>query len=232
MKTIGLIGLSGPGGGSIDLYHRVLAAGRGGSETDPARVKTAVLDGARFRALQARSGWSGAAAEIIHSAQRLARDGAGILALTETALHKTAAGLEAAGLPPLIHAADAAAGWAGRQSLSGVGLLGSRFTCYDGFFRDRFRDSCRTRLILPEPADVELVNDLCLAAARGLEPDGADLAEVARIVEVQARLGAQAALITDSALGALVNKAGGHLPLPTVDLIDIHAGAIAAAARG
>ncbi|MBW2638193.1 MAG: amino acid racemase, partial [Deltaproteobacteria bacterium] len=89
-----------------------------------------------------------------------------LLICTNT-MHKLAEKVETKAGLPLLHIADAAAGAIKSEGLEKVGLLGTKFTMEEAFYRERLEDKFRIKVLIPEEEDREFVNsvifnELCL----------------------------------------------------------------------
>lgn len=168
MKTIGLLG--GMSWQSTVEYYRFINQGvqarLGGQHS--AQILLYSVDFAEIEAYQMAGEWDAAAEVLIAGAKRLKAGGADAYLLCTNTMHKLAPQLEAAVDLPLIHIADPTAQAINAAGIRKIGLLGTRFTMEEGFYRGR------------------------LAAAHGLEvitPDEADRAEVHRIIYEELVLG-------------------------------------------
>lgn len=100
------------------------------------------------------------------------RGGAELLVLCTDTMHKVAPAIEAAVSIPLLHIADATADAIRAEGIGRAGLLGTRFTMEDGFYRDRLRERHGLEVLVPGPeerAEVHRViyEELCLGEVRG-----------------------------------------------------------------
>ena len=112
---------------------------------------------AAIEALQAAGNW-GAAAELLASdARRLQEGGAELVALCTNTMHLVAPQIEAAIDVPFIHLADATAHAVQAEGLTKVGLLGTKFTMEESFYRDRVA-SHGIEVIVPSEEEREMVH--------------------------------------------------------------------------
>jgi aspartate racemase len=167
MKTIGLIG--GMSWESSLEYYRIL------NETVKARLgglhsTKCVLYSVEFaeiEALQHAGRWDEAARIMVEAGQSLERAGADLLVLCTNTMHKLAGEIEAGVNIPLLHIADATAEAVKAAGISRVGLLGTRFTMEQDFYRGRLTDKHGLQVIIPGQPDRELIHqviygELCL----------------------------------------------------------------------
>lgn len=137
MKTIGLIG--GMSWESSLEYYRIINAEvkrrLGGFHS--AKSVMVSVDFAEIEAMQMQGRWDDAAQLLCHTARQVERGGADCVVLCTNTMHKVAEALVAAVDIPLLHIADASAAAVHAQGLKRVGLLGTRFTMEQDFYRTR-----------------------------------------------------------------------------------------------
>jgi aspartate racemase len=107
------------------------------------------VDFAPIERMQAEARWDDAGAALATAARALERGGADFLILCTNTMHRVAAQLEAAVQIPLIHVADTAARAVRQAGITRVGLLGTRFTMEQPFYRERLRDRHQLDVLTP-----------------------------------------------------------------------------------
>jgi len=158
MKTLGLLG--GMSWESTALYYRAInervAERLGGHHS--AELLLASVDFEPIVEMQQAGDWDGAARLLGAHARRLADAGAELLVLCTNTMHRVAAEIEAAAGIPLLHIADPT----GEALVVGghrrVGLLGTRFTMEQAFYRDRLVDAFGLEVLTPEADDRDHVH--------------------------------------------------------------------------
>jgi aspartate racemase len=136
-------------------------------------------------------------------------------------MHKVAPAIEGAVRIPLLHIADATASEIRQANITSVGLLGTRFTMEQDFYRDRLVRDHGIRVRVPDAAGRELVHrviyeELCLG--RVLDPSREAVRRVmAQLVED----GAEGIILGCTELTLLVRPEDAKAPL--FDTTDIHA---------
>ncbi len=221
MRTLGLIG--GMSWESTIPYYRIINETikheLGGLHS--ARLVLYSVDFHEVERLQQAGDWAQAGALLADAAQRLARAGAQGLVLCTNTMHKVSASIEAVGLP-LLHIADPTAQAIKAAGLSRVGLLGTRFTMEQDFYRARLQDAHGLHVLTPEPADRDVVHrviydELCLGSIRAESRD-AYLAIIHRLVAA----GAQAIILGCTEISLLIEPQ--HVPdVPLFDTTQLHA---------
>ena len=140
MKTIGLIG--GMSWESSIEYYRIInetvKERLGGLHS--AKCIMHSVDFAEVEPLQHEGRWDEAAEHMVRAAQSVEAAGADFLVLCTNTMHKTADEIERQTSIPLLHIADATAQKIKAQGLTTVGLLGTRFTMEDDFYKGRLVD--------------------------------------------------------------------------------------------
>jgi aspartate racemase len=227
MKTLGLIG--GMSWESTVPYYRLInqtvAERLGGLHS--ARLLLYSVDFAEIERLQHAGDWDAAGRVLADAARALRAGGAELLVICTNTMHNVAEAVEAASGLPLLHIADATAGAIRAAGLTRVGLLGTRFTMEQAFYRERL-EGHDLAVLLPDAAQRDLVHrviydELC----RGrVEPASREAyrAIIASLVE----RGAQAVILGCTEIGLLVQA--GDADVPLFDTAALHARAAALAA--
>ena len=158
MKVIGLIG--GMSWESTVPYYRLINEGvkarLGGLHS--AKIVLYSVDFAEIERLQHRGEWDEAGALLADAARALERAGADFVVLCTNTMHKVAPAIEAAVAIPLLHIADPTAAAIHQAGLSCVGLLGTRFTMEQDFYRARLTDRHGIDVVIPDDDDRALVH--------------------------------------------------------------------------
>ena len=131
---------------------------------------------------------------------------------------------------PLLHIADPTAAAIHRANLKTVGLLGTRFTMEQDFYRRRLTDRHGLTVIVPEPADRETVHrviyeELCRGQVRE-----DSRAHYRRIIQQLVEAGAEGIILGCTEIALLVRP--DEAPVPLFDTTALHARAAAAWALG
>ena len=224
MKTIGLIG--GMSWESTVPYYRIInqtvAARLGGLHS--AKVLLYSVDFDEIEVLQRTDRWDEAGRILAEAAARLEGAGADFLVLCTNTMHKVAPAIEARAGIPLLHIAEATADAILGQGLRRVGLLGTRFTMEQDFYRARLEGRGLEVLVPPEADRVRvhdvIFQELCLG--RILEPSRADYR---RILGDLAARGAEGVILGCTEISLLVRPE--DAPVPLFDTTEIHARAAA-----
>jgi aspartate racemase len=220
MKTIGLLG--GMSWESTELYYRLINEEtrrlRGGLHSAP--IAMVSVDFQVIETLQHAGDWAAAGAILAREAGRVQAAGADFLLICTNTMHNVAEQVEAAIDIPLLHLADATATRIKAAGLSTVGLLGTRFTMEQDFYRGRLQRHGLT-VHVPPTRDREIVHriiyeELCL----GVVNETSRL-EYLRIIDRLHDAGAEAVIEGCTEIVLLVQQA--HTAVPLFDTTAIHA---------
>ncbi len=230
MKTIGLLG--GMSWESTVPYYRQIneaaKARLGGLHS--AKIVLYSVDFAEIGRLQHQGEWAEAGALLADAARALERAGADFVVLCTNTMHKVAPAIEAAVKIPLLHIVDPTAAAIHNAGLHRVGLLGTRFTMEQDFYRGRFAAQHGIEVLVPEEDDRDLVHrviyeELCLGRIDEASRQ-AYRAVMRRLVE----RGVQGIILGCTEISMLVGARDASVPL--FDTTRIHAEAAAARALG
>lgn len=220
MKMIGLIG--GMSWESTVPYYRIInetvKEKLGGLHS--ARLVLYSVDFHEIEQLQHAGDWDAAGHLLGAAAQSLEAAGADFLVLCTNTMHKVATAIEGAVAIPMLHVADATAVEIVRSGARRVGLLGTRFTMEQAFYRDRLA-AHGIDVLVPGEADREIVHrviyeELCLGVLRDASRD-----EFRRIIADLVSGGAEAVILGCTEISLLVGDADARVPL--FDTTAIHA---------
>ncbi|QNF15409.1 aspartate/glutamate racemase family protein [Aeromonas jandaei] len=221
MKCIGLLG--GMSWESTVSYYQALNRGvrakLGGLHS--ARVLLNSVDFAEIERLQHAGDWPATARLLAAEARKLQDGGADFLLIGTNTMHKVAPEIEAAIDIPLLHIADATARRLQADGIKRVGLLGTRFTMEQDFYKGRLQTHFELEVLVPSEAERERVHriiydELCLGEIRD-----ASRAEYLAIIAGLAAAGAEAVILGCTEIALLVGEAQATVPL--YDTTAIHA---------
>jgi aspartate racemase len=221
VKVIGLIG--GMSWESTVPYYRqineTIKERLGGLHS--AKVILYSVDFHDVERLQHSGDWTAAGSLLAGVAQAVEKAGADVLVLCTNTMHKVAPAIEAAVSIPLLHIADATAEEIRAAGISNVGLLGTRFTMEQGFYKDRLQKEFGLRVLTPGEQDRQIVHraiydELCLG--RVIDDSRA---EFRRVMAELVNQGAEAVILGCTEITLLVGPADAAVPL--FDTTSIHA---------
>lgn len=160
MKTIGLIG--GMSWESSVLYYQILNQKTkeilGGVHSSKCLLHSVDFDD--IATLQHEGNWKFLAVKMVQAAKKLETAGAQLILLCSNTMHKVAPEVERSIGVPFLHIVDATAEQIQKNSMTRVGLLGTRFTMEEAFIKDRFRDHFGIDILIPPANERDLVHEV------------------------------------------------------------------------
>jgi len=225
MNTIGLIG--GMSWESTVPYYRVInetiKEHRGGLHS--AKLILYSVDFHEIEVLQRSGDWTAAGHILANAARSLEAAGASFLVLCTNTMHKVAHDIESAVSIPLLHIADPTAVAIKQAGHATIGLLGTRFTMEQAFYKDRLTDIHGLDVVVPSPEDRAIIHriiyeELCLGIVKSESRE-----EFRRVIGELAARGAQSIILGCTEISLLVRQEDS--PIPLFDTTAIHARAAA-----
>lgn len=220
MKTIGLLG--GMSWESTESYYRAINVTvreqLGGLHS--AKIVLVSVDFAEIEALQMQGDWGKAGELLAAAAQAVQNAGADFLVICTNTMHKVAPAIAAQIGIPILHIADATADELRAQGVKTVGLLGTRFTMEQAFYKDRLIAQ-GIAVVVPDQPDRDVVNkviydELCLGV---IKTDSR--AQYLDIIHRLQQQGAEAVILGCTEIALLVKQA--DTPVALFDTTAIHA---------
>jgi aspartate racemase len=221
MKTIGLIG--GMSWESSIEYYRIInetvRARLGGLHSAKSIMYS--VDFAEIETLQQQGKWDEATDLMIDAAQRVERGGADFVIICTNTMHKMADEVQNHIQIPLLHIADATAEKIKARGLKRIGLLGTKFTMEEDFYRGRLTEKQGLEVIIPTERERDIVHrvifdELCLGEIR--EPSKE---QYVRIMDHLVRDGAEGIILGCTEISLLIQEEDSQIPL--FDTTKIHA---------
>jgi len=221
MKTIGLVG--GMSWESTLEYYRVInqytKERLGGFHS--AKIVLYSVDFAEVESQQHEGRWDDLTRLMTDAAQRVERGGAELLLICTNTMHKMADEVQKGIRIPILHIVDATAAAIKSRSMKKVGLLGTRFTMEQDFYKQRLIRNHGLEVLIPEEKEREdihriLYNELCLGEIR--EQSKGTFQKI--IANLEAR-GAQGIILGCTEIPLLVSQADYRIPL--FDTTTLHA---------
>ena len=225
MKTIGLIG--GMSWESTVPYYQTVnrVIGRRLGALHSAKIALYSVDFDEIEQLQHAGRWEESGDMLADAARAVRRAGADFIVLCTNTMHKVAPQIEAAVDVPLLHIADATAARVKAAGVARVGLLGTKFTMEEDFYRGRLESRHRLEVLTPPADQRDLVHrviygELCLGSVRGESRQGFQ-----QVVAGLVAAGAQGVILGCTEIGLLLRQE--DAPVPLFDTATIHAEAAA-----
>ena len=220
MKTIGLIG--GMSWESTVTYYQIIneTVKRELGGLHSAKILLYSVDFAEIEEYQASGQWDKSAEVLACAARNLEKAGADFIVICTNTMHKVAPEIQACISIPVIHIAEATAEELKARGITKVGLLGTKYTMTQEFYKSKLVQA-GIDVVIPEGRDIDTVNDiiykeLCL----GIISD--DSREKYRnIIGQLAEWGAQGVILGCTEIGLLIQQK--DVSMPALDTTLIHA---------
>jgi amino-acid racemase len=221
MKTVGLLG--GMSWESTVGYYRAINEGvknsLGGLHS--AKIVMYSVDFDPIEKLQHKGDWEATAILLSEAAKNIQLAGADFLVICTNTMHKVAPQIENEIDIPLLHIADATAEVLVKKRIKRVGLLGTRFTMEQEFYKDRLIERYELDVLVPNKDDRQIVHkiiyeELCLGEVKEVSKS-----EYLRVIDLLANQGAEAVILGCTEIGMLVNQGDTNVEL--IDTTEIHA---------
>ncbi|MFT8211482.1 MAG: aspartate/glutamate racemase family protein [Symbiopectobacterium sp.] len=163
--------------------------------------------------LQAQGAWAQAAQRLSEIAIGLRHAGAEAIVICTNTMHKVADEVERASQLPVLHIADATADSLKQHGMTRVGLLGTRYTMEQNFYRGRLLERYGIDVIIPQPEQRDEINrviyqELC----RGVWSDNSREA-FSIIIDQRAQQGAEGVILGCTKIPLLVHQSDTKIPL-------------------
>jgi aspartate racemase len=221
VKTIGLIG--GMSWESSVEYYRIVneiaKAKLGGLHS--AKSIMVSVDFAEIETLQHQGRWQEAAQVLIGAAESLESGGADFIVLCTNTMHKVADDVQAHTRIPILHIADATAQRIKESGINKIGLLGTRFTMEEDFYKGRLIQKYGLDVMIPNAQEREIVHrviydELVIGEIRQDSKE-----RYLDIIERLVQGGAEGVILGCTEIGLLIHD--GDCRVPLFDTTRIHA---------
>lgn len=220
MKTIGLIG--GMSWESTIPYYRIINEETrirlGGLHS--AKVFMYSVDFDEIERYQSNDEWEKAGEVLGRAAQKLEAAGADFIIICTNTMHKAYSQIASMVQIPVIHIADATADELEKRSIRRVGLLGTKYTMTQDFYKDRLIER-GIEILIPDRKEIDAINtiifdELCVGEFK----EDSRSKCLSAISELKER-GAEGIILGCTELGMLVDQTDAEIPL--FDTTVIHA---------
>lgn len=220
MKTIGLIG--GMSWESSVEYYRIIneeiKKRLGGLHS--AKCLLYSVDFAEIERYQAEGDWDSAGKILGEVALSLEKAGAEFIVICTNTMHKVVQFVKEKINIPILHIADATANQIKKLNLKTVGLLGTKYTMEQDFYKSRI-ESNGIRVLVPNQTEREKINkiiyeELCLGNIKQSSRD-----YYKEIIKNLVANGAEGIILGCTEIGLLVKEEDSEVPI--FDTTEIHA---------
>jgi aspartate racemase len=212
LKTIGLIG--GMSWESTSAYYRIINEDvkkrLGGYHY--AKCILYSVDFEEIESCQRKGEWEKTGEILTAAAAALERAGADFIVLCTNTMHKVADQIQSGTSLPLLYIADITAQQVLGNGIRTVGLLGTKYTMEQDFYKSKLENQ-GIKVLVPEAEDREIVNsvifnELCLGKILKESRDS-----YRRIIEDLIKEGAEGIILGCTEIGLLVKAEDSTVPL-------------------
>lgn len=218
MKTIGLIG--GMSWESTVTYYEIInetiKQKLGGLHS--AKVLLYSVDFAEIKEYLSTEEWEKSAEILSEAAVKLEKAGADYIVICTNTMHKVVPEIQKCISVPVIHIAEVTANELKNNGISKVGLLGTKYTMTQDFYKSKLIDA-GIDVVIPNQEDVESINDiiydeLCLGIISAKSRE-----KCLEIIEKLEKNGAQGVILGCTEIGLLIQQKDTKLPVFDTTLI-------------
>ena len=220
MKTIGLIG--GMSWESTVPYYKIIneeVRNRLGG-LHSAKIILYSVEFDEIEKCQSSGDWETSGEILGSAAQGLESAGADFILICTNTMHKVAPQIASMVHVPIIHIADATAKELGKHNIQKAGLLGTRYTMTETFYKQKLIDR-GIDVIIPDEPDVDIVNDIIFHELCMGEIKADSRQKFQEIIDRLKAQGAEGIILGCTEIGLLIHQSDS--PLPVFDTTLIHA---------
>lgn len=220
MKTIGLIG--GMSWESTSEYYRILneeiKSRLGGLHSAKCLINS--VDFEEIERFQSNGDWDGAGEVLGNAAYSLQKGGADFIIICTNTMHKVVEKIKENINIPVLHIADTTAKEIKRKGIQTIGLLGTKYTMEQDFYKSRIEEN-NIKVIVPVEKNREKINEiiyteLCLGKITSQSRE-----YYKRVIEELVQKGAQGIILGCTEIGLLIKQE--DVVVPIFDTTFIHA---------
>ncbi|MBA9042658.1 aspartate racemase [Bacillus aryabhattai] len=221
MKTIGLLG--GMSWESSSEYYRIInqTVNRKLGGHHSAKSVMYSVDFEEIKKLQHNDRWDEATELMIKGAQYIEEGGADFLVICTNTMHKMASEIEQDISIPILHIADATAKRIKDQGISRVGLLGTKFTMEEDFYKGRLIANHNLKVNIPSEKERQIVHDIIYKELCLGKIDSDSKSAYQKIINGLINDGIEGAILGCTEISLLINQ--NDISIPIFDTTEIHA---------
>ncbi|PST91292.1 aspartate racemase [Photobacterium sp. NCIMB 13483] len=221
MKTIGMLG--GMSWESTASYYKAINEGvkaeLGGLSS--AKICLYSVNFEEIEKLQHQGRWNDTAVILTQAAKAVEAGGADFLIICTNTMHKVASEIEAEISIPILHIADATAKKLVSDGVKKVGLLGTRFTMEQDFYKSRLTNKFEIDVIVPSTESRAIVHNVIYdELCKGII-SAESRVKYLNIINELYKSGAEAVILGCTEIALLIQQQ--HTDIPLYDTTEIHA---------
>ena len=221
MKTIGLIGgMSWES--SIEYYrviNRLVREKLGGLHS--AKVVMYSFDFDEIVQLQKAGNWDRARQLLTMAAIALENSGADVILICTNTMHKIAAEVQHSISIPVLHIARATGVRVQSKGIRRIGLIGTRFTMEQSFYKGVLTDEFDLDVVVPEERDRAIIHEIIFDELCRGKVNDESREKYRKIIKSLEACGAEGIILGCTEIGLLIQDQ--HVEVPLFDTTRIHA---------
>lgn len=220
MKTIGLIG--GMSWESTIPYYRIIneevKEKLGGLHSAKIILYSVEFD--EIEKCQSSGEWEKSGEILGNAAKGIENAGADFILICTNTMHKVAPQIASMINIPIIHIADATADELEKRNIKTVGLLGTKYTMTQDFYKQRLIDR-GIKVVIPDEEDIETVNSVIFDELCVGKIEDSSCEKYKKIIKTLADKGAEGVILGCTEIGLLISQT--DVDIPVFDTTVIHA---------
>ncbi|MGX5574220.1 aspartate/glutamate racemase family protein [Bacillus toyonensis] len=220
MKTIGLIG--GMSWESTSEYYRILneeiKSRLGGLHSAKCLINS--VDFEEIERFQSNGDWDGAGEVLGNAAYSLQKGGADFIIICTNTMHKVVEKIKENINIPVLHIADTTAKEIKRKGIQTIGLLGTKYTMEQDFYKSRIEEN-NIKVIVPVEKNREKLNEIIYTELCLGKITSQSRKYYKRVIEELVQKGAQGIILGCTEIGLLIKQE--DVLVPIFDTTFIHA---------
>ncbi|MBP3754845.1 MAG: aspartate/glutamate racemase family protein [Lachnospiraceae bacterium] len=220
MKTIGLIG--GMSWESTIPYYRIIneevKEKLGGLHSAKIILYSVEFD--EIEKCQSSGEWEKSGEILGNAAKGIENAGADFILICTNTMHKVAPQIASMINIPIIHIADATADELEKRNIKTVGLLGTKYTMTQDFYKQRLIDR-GIKVVIPDEEDIETVNSVIFDELCVGKIEDSSREKYKKIIKTLADKGAEGVILGCTEIGLLISQT--DVDIPVFDTTVIHA---------
>lgn len=221
MKTIGLIG--GMTWESTLLYYRIinetLNKKLGGLHSAKCIIYS--LDFEEIEKSLIHGNWGKIEETIIKASQKLEKAGADLIVICTNTIHKIADNVQKGIDIPLINIIDATGESIIERGINRIGLLGTKFTMEEDFYKKRLKEKFKLMTLVPLEKDREIIHKIILEELSFGKINKSSKSKIKKIINDLILKGAQGIILGCTELPILIGEK--DIEVPFFNTTKIHA---------
>lgn len=218
MKTIGLIG--GMSWESTVPYYQIInkEVNKRLGGLHSAKIILYSVEFDEIEKCQSNGDWKKNGDILGKAAQRLEAAGADFILICTNTMHKVFPQIESMINIPIIHIADTTAQELVKSRIQKVGLIGTKYTMTQDFYKQRLIDR-GIDVIIPDKADIDDINEIIFKELCVGEIRENSRIKFQKIIDCLNEMGADGVILGCTEIGLLIQQSDSSLPVFDTTLI-------------